>query len=540
MESKEAIRARLQAASENLTRYADAYRALEHRDFDRVYPLVMGYIRDRFLLTREMCQSDKLLDLADVSLRYMLELRRMGIDPGEISRSCSGASSVITKKVLLMKAVQEVFEVTMTPEEFANLTTVTELTEFICAQAVHRRETPDMSEPQKQEQGFDVEAVRADFPALAGQVHGQPLIYLDNAATAQVPRTVLNAVAEIEGCRGNVHRGIHSLSNRCTEAYEQARRVCAEFLGAAPGQITFTAGTTDGINRVAAAFARQRGGVVTTVLEHHSNFVPWQQLCRVQGRPFRVCSMGPDGGLDLAVLDKLLTADIGLLAVTHCSNVLGTVTPIREIVRLAHSRGVRVLVDGAQSVCHRDIDVNTLDCDYFVCSGHKLGGPFGVGLLYCKEPLPPMVFGGGMVDVVTEDAATFLPTLEAGTPNVSGAVGLAAAIEYRKKLPEGWQAHEAALLRRTETLLTEIPGLRMLGGGPREGCLAFTMEGLEPFDAAAQLDQLGIALRSGSHCAQPLHQALGTPYTLRVAPAFYNTFDEIDALAKGLRRVLRT
>ena len=539
MESREEIRARLRAASDNLTRYADAYRALEHKDFDAVYPLVMGYIRDRFLLTKEMCRSDRLLDLADVSLRYMLALRRMGIDPGEISRSCSGASSVITKKVLLMKAVQEVFDITMTPEEFASLTTVRSLTEFICAQA-DRQETQRGPAIPKQEQGFDVDAVRVDFPALTEQVHGQPLVYLDNAATAQVPRTVLEAVAEIEGCRGNVHRGIHTLGSRCTDAYEQARRVCAGFLGAEPGQITFTAGTTDGINRVAMAFSRQKGGVVTTVLEHHSNFVPWQQLCRSQGRPFRVCPILPDGGLDLAALDKLLTADIGLLAVTHCSNVLGTVTPIREIIKLAHSRGIRVLVDGAQSVCHRDIDVQVLDCDYFVCSGHKLGGPFGVGLLYCREPLPPMIFGGGMVDVVTEAESTFLPTLEAGTPNVSGAVGLAAAIAYRKNLPEGWQAHEAALLRRTETLLREIPGVRIFGSSPREGCLAFTMEGLEPFDAAALLDQLGIALRSGNHCAQPLHHVLGTPYTLRVSPAFYNTFGEIDALAQGLRRILKS
>lgn len=540
MESKEEIRARLQTAAQNLPRYAEAYRALEHRDFDRVYPLVMGYIRDRFLLTKEMCVSDKLLDMADISLRYMLELRRMGIDPGEISRSCAGASSVITKKVLLMKAVQEVFAVTMTPEEFANLTTVTELVNFICAQADRRQETQRAPEPQKREQGFDVEAVRADFPALAQRVHGQSLIYLDNAATAQVPKAVLEAVAEIEGCRGNVHRGIHSLSSRCTDAYEEARRVCAEFLGAEPGQVTFTAGTTDGINRVAAALSREQGGVVTTVLEHHSNFVPWQQLCRGQGRPFRVCPMLPDGTLDLAALDRLLTGDMSLLAVTHCSNVLGTVTPIREIVSLAHSRGVKVLVDGAQSVCHRDIDVKGLDCDYFVCSGHKLGGPFGVGLLYCKEPLPPVAFGGGMVDVVTEAETSFLPTLEAGTPNVSGAVGLAAAITYRQKLPGGWQAHEAALLRRTETLLAEIPGTHILGGGPREGCLAITLDEVTAFDAAAQLDQLGIALRSGNHCAQPLHQALGTPDTLRVAPAFYNTLEEIEALAQGLRRVLRT
>ncbi len=335
MESKEELLVRLKTAAQNLTRYADAYRALEHRDFDAVYPLVMGYIRDRFGLTREMCGSDKLLDLADVSLRYMLALKRMGIDPGEISRSCSGASSVITKKVLLMKAVQEIFDVDMTPEEFANITTVTELTRFICEQNREvSRAVPTVSNADERT-GFDVEMIRADFPALSQTVHGHRLIYLDNAATAQMPGTVLDAVRKIESCRSNVHRGVHSLAGRCTDAYEQARAVCAGFLGAQPGQITFTAGTTDGINRVAAAFSGSKGGVVTTALEHHSNFVPWQQLCLRQGRPFRVCPVLPDGSLDMETLDRLLTEDIGLLAVTHCSNVLGTVTPVEQIAALA-------------------------------------------------------------------------------------------------------------------------------------------------------------------------------------------------------------
>ena len=544
MEPKEEILTRLKSAAQKLPRYADAYRGLEHRDFDSVYPLVMGYIRDRFLLTKDMCGSDKLLDLADVSLRYMLKLKRMGIDPGEISRSCSGASSVVTKKVLLMKAVQEIFSVTMTPEEFANITTVTELTNFICAQnqprAVSRQSKPEAPPRQtpRPEAGFDPSAIRADFPALSETVHGHPIIYLDNAATAQTPAVVLDAVQEIEGCRGNVHRGIHTLSSRCTDAYERARAVCAGFLGAEPGQLTFTSGTTDSINRVAAAFSQKTGGVVTTVLEHHSNFVPWQQLCNTQGRPFRVCPMLPDGALEFSELDHLLTEEISLLAITHCSNVLGTVTPLEKIIPLAHSRGIQVLVDGAQSVCHRDIDVKALDCDYFVCSGHKLGGPFGVGLLYCKNPLPPMVFGGGMVDTVTETETSFLPTLEAGTPNVSGAVGLAAAIRYREQLSPGWQAHEAALLRRASTLLSELPGVHILGSGPHEGCLSLTLDGVSTFDAAAALDQLGIALRSGNHCAQPLHRALGVDYTLRVSPAFYNTLEEMDALAQGLRTLL--
>lgn len=539
METREALQARLQTVSDNLPRYAEAYRALEWKEFDTVYPLVMGYIRDRFLLDRDRCRSDRLLDLADASLRYLLELKRMGIDLGRISRSCAGASSVITKKVLLMKAVQDAFNVTMTPEEFAHITTVTELTHFICGDCQKTDGPQTAGAPQYAgESVFDVEAVRRDFPALSEKVHGYPLIYLDNAATAQMPRAVLKAVEEIERCRGNVHRGIHTLAGRCTDAYEQARQVCAGFLGAAPGQVTFTSGATDGINRVAAAFARERGGVVTTALEHHANFVPWQQLCCGQGRPFRVCPVLSDGTLNLDALEPLLTEEIGLLAVTHCSNVLGTVTPVREIVTLAHSRGIKVLVDGAQSVCHRDIDVRALDCDYFVCSGHKLGGPFGIGLLYCKEPLPPVIFGGGMVDVVTEAQTTFLSTLEAGTPNVSGAVGLAAAVAYRRGLPAEWQSHEAALLRRTEVLLAELPGVHILGSMPREGCLAFTLDGVTPFDAAAGLDQMGIALRSGNHCAQPLHQVLGTPYTLRVSPAFYNTFAEIETMLQGLRRLI--
>ena len=539
METREETIARIARSNEAITRYAPAYRALEHRDFDSVYPLVFGYIRDRFLLTRDMCRSEDLMDLADASLRQLLELRRRGIDAGEIARSCSGAASVIAKKVLLMKAVQDVFSVSMTPQEFAGIDTVSDLARFLCASGGNAvPEAPETPSGSGSADGFDPEQVRGDFPALSETVHGHPLVYLDNAATAQCPRTVLEAVQRIESCRGNVHRGIHTLSDRCTEVYEQARRTCAAFLGTQPGRLTFTAGTTDGINRVAAAMTGQPGGVAVTALEHHSNFVPWQQLCLREGRPFRVCPVLADGSLDLNALDRMLDGDISLLAITGCSNVLGAVPPLEKIIPLAHSRGVRVLVDGAQSVCHTDVDVEAMDCDFFVCSGHKLGGPFGIGLLYCREPIPPAVFGGGMVDTVTQGHTDFLPTLEAGTPNVSGAAGLAAALEYRSKLPRGWQAHEAALLRRAETLLSELPGVRILGSGPRTGCLSLTLEGPSALEAAALLDQMGIALRSGNHCAQPLHAAMGTPFSLRISPAFYNTFGEIEALALALRQIL--
>lgn len=389
---------------------------------------------------------------------------------------------------------------------------------------------------------FPVERIRKDFPALSETVHGRPLVYLDNAATAQMPRPVMDAVMHIELRRGNVHRGIHSLSEACTAAYEEARKTCADFLGAEPTQITFTSGTTDGINRVASVYGRtEKRGVMVTELEHHSNFVPWQQLCLNSHRPFHVLTL-----TDTACPDKinsLISNDdsIGLLAITSCSNVIGTVTPVREICQIAHRKGIKVLVDGAQAVCHMDIDIKALDCDFFVCSGHKLGGPFGIGLLYCKEPMEPSLFGGGMVDTVTHQTTTFAKppfSGEAGTPHVSGAVGLAEAVRYRSALPEGWQAYEQALLSYAQTRLQEIPGIRLLGSGPRTGCLSFAADGCAAFDIAVLLDQLGIAVRSGHHCAQPLLHALGQEYAVRVSPAFYNTKGEIDALAEGLLRIL--
>lgn len=389
---------------------------------------------------------------------------------------------------------------------------------------------------------FDVQAVREQFPALGEQIRGRPLVYLDNAATAQMPRAVMGAVARLELCRGNVHRGIHSLSERCTAAYEQARITAAAFLGAAPEQVTFTSGATDGINQVAAVYERTgRKGVAVTLLEHHSNFVPWQQLCLRQGRSFRVIPLDDRGNVDLAAADRMLDGSVGLLAVSHCSNVLGTVTPVETLCRLAHTRGIRVLVDGAQSVCHRPIDVSALGCDWFACSGHKLGGPFGVGLLYAKEPMEPAKFGGGMVNRATDaDTSFVLPPLsgEAGTPNVAGAVGLAAAIRFRQGLDGGWRAHEEMLLAQAETQLSALPGVHILGSGPWEGCLSFAIQGVQPFDAAVLLDQMGIAVRSGQHCAQPLLNSMGLDYAIRVSPAYYNTLEEIETLVHGLEKII--
>ena len=392
---------------------------------------------------------------------------------------------------------------------------------------------------------FDVNSVRQICPALAGQVHGRPLIYLDNAATAQMPQPVWDAVSRIELRRANVHRGIHAVSEECTAAYEAARTAVAAYLGAQPEQIRFTSGTTDAVNQTADWLRTQlRPGdrVAVTRMEHHSNFVPWQQICLETGAEFVILPLTKEGDLDLSAAEQLLTPGVRLAAAAHSSNVLGTVNDIPALAELTHKAGGLLFVDGAQGICHEAVDVNALNCDFYAFSGHKLGAPFGIGALYARTPLPPARFGGGMVDEVLDDRTTFaLPPQsgEAGTPNVSGAVGLAAALDVRRTLPEGWQAWEDALLSRLEQGLRTMDLIHILGQPHRRsGCLSFTADGASPYDVAVLLDQLGIAVRSGHHCAQPLLRSLGQEYALRVSPAFYNTPEEIDALLDGLRRVL--
>ena len=392
---------------------------------------------------------------------------------------------------------------------------------------------------------FDVNSVRQTCPALAGQVHGRPLIYLDNAATAQMPQPVWDAVSRIELRRANVHRGIHAVSEECTAAYEAARTAVAAYLGAQPEQIRFTSGTTDAVNQTADWLRTQlRPGdrVAVTRMEHHSNFVPWQQICLETGAEFVILPLTKEGDLDLSAAEQLLSPGVRLAAAAHSSNVLGTVNDIPALAELTHKAGGLLFVDGAQGICHETVDVNALNCDFYAFSGHKLGAPFGIGALYARTPLPPARFGGGMVDEVLDDRTTFaLPPQsgEAGTPNVSGAVGLAAALDVRRTLPEGWQAWEDALLSRLEQGLRTMDHIHILGQPRRRsGCLSFTADGASPYDVAVLLDQLGIAVRSGHHCAQPLLRSLGQEYALRVSPAFYNTPEEIDALLDGLRRVL--
>ena len=399
---------------------------------------------------------------------------------------------------------------------------------------------------------LELEQIRGDFPILNTQVHGQPLVYLDNGATMQVPVQVLRAVEEqYAHWQANIHRGIHYLSEQSTVRVEEARKHLARFLNAAaPEEILFTSGTTEGINLVARsfgeAFLHPGDTVVTTEMEHHSNLIPWQEACRRTGAALEIVHLTDRGELDTEEFRRLMALRPKLMAVTCVSNVLGTVNPVEELIAQAHQAGAAVLLDAAQAMRHRVMDVQTLDCDFLCFSGHKIMGPTGTGVLYGKrewlERLPPVRFGGGMVDEVTARSATWgeLPfKFEAGTQNIAGIIGLAAAVSYLEKLgiPE-ISAREDALLRRGEEGLRAIPGVEVLGSPARRaGAVSFNLKGFHYYDTARLLDQLGIAVRSGHHCAQPLLARFGLTGAVRVTPAFYNTEEEMDALLRGVERV---
>ena len=398
---------------------------------------------------------------------------------------------------------------------------------------------------------FDISAVRRDFPILSRTVHGHPLVYLDNGATTQLPHPVLEAVDEqYRLYQGNIHRGIHYLSERSTARVEHARRTVADFIGAAPEEIVFTSGTTQSVNLAARAIAdgllKPGDAVVTTEMEHHSNLIPWQEACRRTGARLLVVHLTDSGELDMAELARHLEQRPRVLAVTCVSNVLGTVNPVEKLVRMGRDAGALVLLDGAQAMRHRPVDVHALDCDLFCFSGHKMMAPTGVGVLYGKravlESLPPVLFGGGMVDQVTCEGATYgsLPfKFEAGTQNIAGILGLEAAIQYLRAVGlEEIFAREAELLACAEARLAERSDTELLGApAQRAGAVSFNLRGIHCFDAAKLLDQLGVAVRSGHHCAQPLLARFGLTGAIRVTPAFYNTTEEIDALCRGLDRI---
>ncbi len=400
--------------------------------------------------------------------------------------------------------------------------------------------------------GFDAARLRAEFPILSRHINGKPLVYLDSAASSQQPLAVLRAVEHYQtALHANVHRGVHSLSQWATDAYEHARETVRRFLNArSTREIVFVRGTTEAINLVANSWGRSRLGagdeILSTHLEHHANIVPWQMICAATGARLRAAAVKPNGELDLEAFRALLSARTRLVAVAHVSNALGTILPVQEIVRLAHARGVPVLLDGAQAVAHETVDVQALDCDFYAFSGHKIYAPTGIGVLYARESLleamPPWQGGGDMILSVGIERSTYneLPwKFEAGTPNISGAVGLGAALEYLETLGRSAVGdYEHRLLEVATSRLAALPWLRLIGTAPSKAAvISFTIDGVHPHDIGTILDSEGIAIRTGHHCAMPIMEFYGLAATARASFACYNSLDDIDRLLEGLRKV---
>jgi cysteine desulfurase/selenocysteine lyase len=399
---------------------------------------------------------------------------------------------------------------------------------------------------------LDVERLRQDFPILSRRVRGKPLVYLDNAATSQKPRRVIDAVSRFYGSENaNIHRGVHYLSEQATLAYDAVRARIARLLNAAmPSEVVFTRGTTEGLNLVAQSWARPRlragDEILITEMEHHSNIVPWQLVAGQTGAVVRAVPVTEIGELDLTAFDRLLTDRTRILALGHVSNALGTINPVRWMVARARERGVVTVVDGAQSVPHLAIDVQSLGCDFFAFSGHKVLGPTGVGVLYGRadrlEAMAPWQGGGDMIETVTLERSTFAPPparFEAGTPMIAEVIGLGAAVEYVDEVGHAAiGAWEEELLGYATERVRELNGVRLIGAAREKAAvLSFVVEGVHPHDVGAVLDDDGVAIRAGHHCAQPLMRRFGVPATARASLAFYNTRDEVDALVRGLIRV---
>jgi cysteine desulfurase/selenocysteine lyase len=400
--------------------------------------------------------------------------------------------------------------------------------------------------------GFDVERIREDFPILKEKIHGKPLVYLDNAATSQKPKAVIDALVDYYShYNSNVHRAVHLLSARATEACEEVREKVRRFINAASTkEIIFVRGATEGLNLVAQTYGRQniRPGdeVLISGLEHHSNIVPWQMLCLEKGAHLRVVHIDENGVIPIDQFEKALNERTRIVALAHVSNALGTINPLGEMIRMAHRLNIPVVVDGAQAVPHMQVDVSALDVDFYAFSGHKIFGPTGIGVLYGKEALleamPPFEGGGDMIRSVTFEKTEYnvLPyKFEAGTPDIAGIVGLGSAIDYVNGIGmDRIQAYESELLEYATKALSHLDGVRIIGNAPNKaGVLSFVLEGVHPHDVGTILDQQGIAVRTGHHCAQPVMDRFQIAATTRASLAFYNTTSEIDALVAGIRKV---
>jgi cysteine desulfurase/selenocysteine lyase len=399
--------------------------------------------------------------------------------------------------------------------------------------------------------GFDINAIRADFPVLDQEIYGKPLVYLDNAASSQKPNQVIDAVANYyRQDNANIHRGVHRLSQRATDAYEAAREKVRGFINATSDkEVIFVRGATEAVNLVAQSFARpllkQGDQIVVSQLEHHANIVPWQMVCEQTGARLKVIPMTESGELDLTDIDSLLTSDTKLLAIGQVSNALGTVNPVKTLIAKAKSKGITTLVDGAQSVPHMAVDVQALDCDFFVFSGHKMFAPTGIGVLYGKqallESMPPWQGGGDMILSVSFDKTIYneLPyKFEAGTPNIAGTIGLGAAIDYMQQIGiDAIAEHEHHLLELATQRFEQLDGVRIIGtAAEKASVLSFMIDGVHPHDVGTIFDQEGVAIRTGHHCAQPVMEFFGIPATARASFAFYNTEQEIDALVAAVKK----
>ena len=409
---------------------------------------------------------------------------------------------------------------------------------------------PHSSEPEHR--SYNLGRIRADFPILHQKVHGHPLVYLDNAATTQKPRQVIDAITHYyERDNANIHRGVHALSQRATDEYEHARRATQEFLGAEDcREIIFVRSTTEAINLVAQTYGRQNfkpgDEVLITAMEHHSNIVPWQMICEEKRAKLRVAPINEAGELILEDFERLLTSKTKLVAIAHLSNALGTINPVRRIVEMAHAKGIPVMVDGAQAAPRLSVNVRELDCDFYAFSGHKIYGPTGIGVLYGKlallEAMPPYQGGGDMISSVAFERTVYNKVphkFEAGTPDISGPIGLKAALDYVTRLGiENIERHENELLEYATKRVSALPGIKLIGTAKNKaGVLSFVMEGVHPHDIGTILDQEGIAIRTGHHCAQPVMERYGIPATARASFGLYNTKEEIDVLVSGIKKV---
>lgn len=399
---------------------------------------------------------------------------------------------------------------------------------------------------------MDIQAIRSQFPILEEKIHGKPLIYFDNGATTQKPLSVIQRISDYYSKENaNIHRGVHTLSQEATTAYENARNTIQEYLGAKENyEILFTKGTTDSINLVAYSYGellKAGDEIIISAMEHHSNIVPWQMLCERKGCKLRIIPMDEKGDLVLETYDSLLSDKTKLVAVTHISNALGTVNDVKYIIEKAHAVGAKVLIDGAQSIQHIQVDVQELDCDFYAFSGHKLFGPTGIGVLYGKEEIlnqmPPYQGGGDMIKEVTLEKTTYniLPhKFEAGTPNISGGIGLGTAFEFLNSLDMNKVVeHEQELLDYATSKLEEIDGIKFYGQAKEKtSVISFLIDGLHPYDVGTLLDKMGIAVRTGHHCTQPIMDQFGIPGTIRASFALYNTKEEIDVFISALNRII--